>query len=395
MTSPGAPTQISDPVRTPQAAGWDRWLLATVVALVVFGLVAVMSASLSESFRLYGSHYGMVARQLVGVAVGLVLSVPILLLPWVKIRRSASGLYILVLILFLLTASPLGKEVNGAQRWLSAGLLNLQASELAKPVLALFLADLLSRNIGRIRQVAVPISVVVVLLPLLVLAVMGSEIRKYTGVPIVGQSDLGVTVEYACIGLAALWVSGLEIRMLVTFFGFGSLLLIASIVQKPYRLMRIQQFIYQEDADLGFQVEQGFMAMGSGGWTGVGIGQGLSQVPGFTPEAHTDMIAAVIAEEMGVVGWTLLVGLQLSLLIRGLKLAGSASTLYDVVVASAVSVAFGLQTIINLGVVVGVLPSKGLVLPFITYGASAMIANIVMVALLIKIGTHARPRGGA
>ncbi len=388
---PDVPTQVSERWDDdgPPTPGWDRPLLVAFLGLVALGLTAILSASAPDAMGSYGTPYGILVRQLVGLGLGLAVSLGILAGSWPRIRRASTGLYVGVLVLMVITASPLGREVNGAQRWLPLGLFNLQVTEIAKPILAMFLGDLLSRNIGRIRQITVPASALFAASPLLLLTVIGAEVQEVTGIPFVGQSDLGAAVVFAALLVSALWVAGLELRILGMLLGVGALLVALAIAAAPYRLDRILSFLGFGDAQGGeWQVLQGFVAMGMGGWTGVGVGRGIAQGDGFLPEAHTDMIAAVIGEEMGVLGWTLLVLLQTLLVARGLHVARRASTLYDAVVATAVSVVLGTQTVINLGVVVGWAPSKGLVLPFISYGASAAVANVVMVAMLLRISTH-------
>lgn len=391
---PDVPTRVSEDWRDAEHTppGYDRWLLGTFLALTAFGLTAITSASAPEAMGAYGSPYAILVRQLVGLGLGAACGLLVLGASWPMMRRNASTAYLVVLLLMVLTASPLGREVNGAQRWLPLGLFNLQATEIAKPVLAMFVADLLSRNIGRIRQMTVPMSAVAAAVPLLVMTLFGAELRNATGIPLVGQSDLGATVVFALVIGASLWVAGLQWRQLGALLAVGGMVGALAIATAPYRLKRILSFLGMGETESGqWQVLQGFVAMSMGGWTGVGVGQGIAQGDGFLPEAHTDMIAAVVAEEMGVFGWVTLVVLQALLVGRGLHVARRASTLYDVVVATGVTAVLGGQAFINLGVVVGWLPSKGLVLPFVSYGASAAVADVIMVALLLRIGTHAEP----
>jgi cell division protein FtsW len=362
-------------------AGWDLILLGTTIVLAVFGLVAVLSASGDYAQRICGNPWHFGIRQTIALTMGCLGGVTILAMPWRWIRASPVPVFVGVVVLLILVQTPLGHAVNGAPRWIRVGPVNLQPSELAKISLSLMLAHHLSRNAGRIRDVVgvVAPAVGLYLLPVLFLVYL--------------QSDLGSIALLAGIAAVALFVAGLEWRWVFASLASALGAVALLIIDEPYRARRVQSFFdpLRDPLGDGYQVVQAWVAMAVGGVSGNGLGKGVAQ-QGFLPEAQTDMILAVITEEFGAIGWTLVLFGQGILLWRGMDIATRARGMFELVLASCLTAVMAAQAVINSGVVAGLVPPKGLVLPFVSYGSSATITNCLAVALLLRIGleTHRR-----
>jgi len=354
------------------AHSWD-WPLA-IIALVLagFGLLMILSASSLGADATYGNALHFVGRQSAGLIVGVLISAVVLAIPFATLRRLAWPGYVSTLFL-LLAVMAFGQTVNGATRWLSLGPVNLQPSEFAKIALVMVLSDYLANNRGRLWDaVGVGLPGLGLALPLVVLVVF--------------QKDLGATV--ILLGLAGVlfFVAGLQWRYAFGGVAAGLSLLVALVAMEPYRLQRLTSFAdpFAHADDAGYQVVQGWIALATGGAFGVGIANGVAQY-GFLPEAHTDFIVAVIGEELGAVGWIAVIVLLAGLVWRAFHIAERAPELYGTLVAAGIGAMFAAQAIINIGVVGGVLPAKGLVLPFLSYGASAAVVHTVSVGILLKI----------
>ena len=273
--------------------------------------------------------------------------------------------------------TPLGHEVKGAHPVARPfGFVNLQPSEVAKLALVGVLADYLAHNRGRLRDVVgVVLPGIGLVLPLLLLVIL--------------QRDFGTTV--ILLGLAGMLfiVAGLQWGTVAWGGGAAGVLLAALIAVEPYRWRRIVSFLnpFEHEETSGYQVVQGWIALATGGWSGHGVASGVGQ-RGFVPEAHTDMITAIIGEELGALGLVLVVGLLLALVWRCLKVARRAPDLFGMLAAAGVGTMFAAQSIINIGVVGGLVPAKGLVLPFLSYGASAAVVNVLGVGLVLKVAVQ-------
>lgn len=370
---------MSDAPRA-ERAPFDWPLLGITVVLAGLGLVMILSASSLEADAIYGNAVHYVGRQAVGLLGGAVVGLACIAAPWGWVRRSAWPLYLATLALMLLVLSPLGHSANGASRWISFGPVNLQPSEIAKPALIVLLSHYLACNEGRLRDVVgVVLPGMSLLVPLLGLVVL--------------QRDFGATV--ILLGLAGVlfFTAGLQWRWLVAGASCALAALVGLVVAEPYRVRRLVSFLdpFADPDGAGYQVVQGWIALATGGLSGTGLASGVAQ-RGFLPEAHTDFIIAVIGEELGAMGWALTVMLLVGLVWRGMVIAQRASTLFGMLVATGISTMFAAQAVINIGVVGGVLPAKGLVLPFLSYGASAVLVHSACVGLLLRISMEARAR---
>lgn len=371
------------PDPSPAAGGWDWWLLATSIALAGFGLLMILSASSVHADARYGDALRFVTRQSMGLGMGLAAAVAALVVPWRWYRSGNWYLYALMILMLLLVWTPLGEGANGARRWLNFGLMNVQPSELVKVGLILFASNYLAGNAGRMDDLLGTIA------PLVTLC----------AVPIVLvflEPDFGSTVILSALLAYLLLVAGLRKSWMALLGVAASAVLAVAMVAEPYRMRRLTSFsdpLGDAEGD-GYQVVQAWIAMGSGGATGKGLGTGVAQ-SGFLPEAHTDFIGAVVAEELGAVGWVALVAAYGILLWRGTVIASNARTLYGNLVAGGVTTLLASQVVVNLGVIVGLLPPKGLVLPFLSYGATAAIANVLCVGILLRIGLEGGSRKDA
>jgi len=351
----------------------DWWLVVSVVLLLGFGGLMILSASSLHADTQYGDPLRFVTRQAFGMIGGTVMLVGILLLPWSWLRRSAVPAYIVGLVGLCLVFTPLGHSAYAATRWISLGPVNVQPSEFAKIALILVMATYLSANEGRLGDIlGVGLPALAIPIPMIILLML--------------EPDFGTTVITVALCGVLLFVAGLHWGWLLTLgVGAGGALAIGAVIE-PYRVRRLLSFLdpFEDVAGAGHQVIQGWIAMASGGWVGQGIASGVAQ-RGNLPEAHTDFISAVVGEELGVLGWCLLIGLYLVLVWRGFGIAARSKSLFGSLVASAVTTLLASQAIINLGVVVGWMPAKGLVLPFMSYGASAVLAHLICIGLLLRV----------
>lgn len=370
----------SKPADRPEGSGWDLWLLGSVAGLISMGFLYVLSASGPFGSHAFDDPWFFTKRQIVGLVLGLFVSLALLATPWRFYRRAAYPAYgITVAMVYMVHLPVIGHAAKGAPRWIDIGPFNIQPSELAKPALALAMANYLARNEGHLKDfmgvVAIPVGIG--LSPMLL------------GIAL--QSDLGALALIIGIVSVGVFVAGIEWKWLFALGGVIASLVTFLVLIEPYRMARIVGFLdpLGDAQGDGYQVVQGWVAFAEGGLFGKGLGQGVAQ-QGFLPEAHTDMISAVVAEELGVFGWSLLIVLYAIMLWRGTRIAMNAKGLFEMVLASCLSAVLAAQVVVNLGVVAGVVPPKGLVLPFMSYGASALISHMAMIAILLRVGLETR-----
>jgi cell division protein FtsW len=349
-------------------------LLTATLCLVALGVVMVFSASsttslLGESGD--GTYY--LKRTLLYGAVGL-LVLRVLSVKGVAIMRPLTGAFLALTVCLLVAVMipGVGVEVNGANRWIGAGLVQVQPSELAKVALILYGAHLLATRPKLTRSIGdmTPFLTAVALICLLVVV----------------EPDLG-TAMVACFSSAALLVAaGARIRDLALIGGAVALVVALAIMIEPYRMERLTGFLdpSADPAGAGFQANQARIALGSGGIFGVGLGESL-QKAFYLPEAHTDMIAAVIGEELGLIGLAMVVGLFAMFGYAGLKTAQKARDRYTKLLAAGLTAVVLVQATINLFAVLGLAPLTGVPLPFVSYGNSSLLCMLAAVGLLLNI----------
>lgn len=368
-----------------RTAGFDFGLLGAAVGLSGFGLLMILSATSMSAGSAYGDTFHFVWRQLAGLGLGTAVGLVVFFGSYAQLRRIAWPAYLATLGLLIVVMTPIGHEANGATRWISFGPVNIQPSELARLSLVLILSDYLGNNRGRLKDaVGVGVPGMGLVLPLVVLVIF--------------QKDFGTTV--ILLGLAGVlfFVAGLQWRWVFSGTAAVVALLGFLVAVEPYRIRRLMSFVdpFADPDGAGYQVVQGWIALATGGAFGTGLASGVAQ-RGFLPEPHNDFIGAVIGEELGAVGWCIAVFLQLVLVWRAAAIASRAPDLFGMLVASGIGAMLGAQAIINLSVVGGMLPAKGLVLPFLSYGASAAVMHAACIGLLLKIGVEAArsPNSGA
>lgn len=354
----------------------DGRLLLAIVALTVFGLVMMGSASISLADRHLGSPFYYLERQLLFLCLGYALGWLILnirLAYW----QQCSGLVLLaaLALLVLVLVPGIGREVNGSTRWIPLAIFNLQVSEAAKLALMIYLSGWLVRHGHQVRSTMMGF-----LIPMTVLAL--------TGMLLLLEPDFGAAVVIIATGMSMLFLAGVPLWrfgvVLLGAVGLGAALIVGS----PYRWNRLTAFVnpWEDPFNSGFQLTQSLIAIGRGEWLGVGLG-GSVQKLFYLPEAHTDFVFAVIAEELGLVGVVAVVALLGYVCWRALSV-GAASIRAERPFAGFLCIGigtwFGLQSFINIGVNMGLLPTKGLTLPLMSYGGSSLLMTIIALALVLR-----------
>lgn len=355
----------------------DSVLLGIVLVLLLGGFVILASASISISDNSAGNPFFYLQRQLVAAVIGTIGGGMCLFIP-MQVWRSLSPVLLLVGLglLTLVLVPGIGYEVNGSTRWVRLGFINLQVSEPARLCFLLYLGGYLVRRNKALREQFTGF-----LHPMLVLTLACALLLK--------EPDFGAALVLLATALVMLFVAGARIRDFLVFFSATVVTMAALAIASPYRMKRLTGFLdpWADPFDSGFQLTQSLIAIGRGEWFGVGLGDSVQKLF-YLPEAHTDFVFAVFAEEFGLVGSLLLIGLFLALLWRVFRLAMravSAERFFEAYVAIGIGTCLGLQAFINVGVNMGLLPTKGLTLPLISYGRSSLIITMVCIGLLLRI----------
>ncbi len=360
----------------------DPWLLLPAVTLLMLGLVMVGSASISIAEQKTGQPFYYLIRQSAYVGLGLALAWTVWRLP-MRLWQPAGPYLIMgsVLLLLLLFVPGLGREVNGSLRWLALGPVNLQVSELVKLFVVIYLAGYLVRHNEAVRSQASgflrPLALMVLLSMLLLL-----------------EPDFGAVAVMMATAMGMMWLGGARLLQFL-LLGLGMLGMLALLaVAAPYRMARLTTFLnpWADPFDSGFQLTQALIAFGRGEWLGVGLGSSVQKLF-YLPEAHTDFLFAVMAEELGLLVVALVIVLFLIIVLRALQIGQRAEKqdrLFMAYVAYGLGIWIGLQAFINIGVNMGVLPTKGLTLPLMSYGGSSMMVMCIAMALLLRIERETR-----
>jgi cell division protein FtsW len=365
------------PARLKTALKFDPVLLTIVMTLLLGGLVILASASMSISDNLVGEPFYYVERQLLAAAIGGAVGVACLFIP-MQVWRSIGPLMLLagLGLLFLVLLPGIGYEVNGSRRWVRFGILNLQVSEPARLCFIIYLSGYLVRRNKDLRE-----NFGGFLKPMLLMSL--------ACVALLAEPDFGAAIVLLATALTMLFVAGARIRDFLIFFAAALLAMVLLAVTSPYRMKRLTGFLdpWADPFNSGFQLTQSLIAIGRGEWLGVGLGNGVQKLF-YLPEAHTDFVFAVFAEEFGLAGSIILIGLFVALLWRVFRLAMRASEMdrcFESYLAIGIGTWLGLQAFINVGVNMGILPTKGLTLPLISYGRSSLIVTMAAIGLLLRI----------
>jgi len=380
---PAAPPTFRGPLagQRPRIVGslaGDPWLVLAVAALVALGVVMVFNISYFYAQEKLGDSLYFFRRHLISIGLGVVACVATSRLGSESYKRAAYPLLLAALAAVALVLVPgIGVVRGGARRWLHLGPLSLQPSELAKAALVLYLARSLTRKGDRVREFlagVVPHCVVVAVLAGLVLL----------------EPDFGTAAVSGAILFFMLYAGGVRLRHLAVPLVGALPLLVYEVMKAGYRMKRLLAFLdpAQDPRGIGFQLMQSFIAFGSGRLWGVGLGESRQKMF-YLPEAHTDFIFSVVGEELGLAGAILVLALFAVVAVRGFRIAFRHPDPFASLLAFGVTLSLVLQAIINAGVVLGCLPTKGLALPFLSYGGSAMIAALAQVGILLALAREA------
>jgi len=369
-----------DVQRIQPAAEYDRGIVGVTAVLLSLGLVMVYSASIAmaEAARHTGhqSTYFLV-RHAVFVAVAVSMAAAAFQVPMRVWQRYAPVLFVFGMALLVVVLVPgIGREVNGSQRWLPLGVLNLQPSEIMKLFVVLYAADYTVRKaayMGSFKKGFAPMLVVML----------------FVGGLLLREPDFGAFAVITVIAMGILFLGGMNWRL---FAGLAILLVagfVMLILTSPYRMQRILGFMdpWADPYGRGYQLSHALIAFGRGEWLGVGLGGSVEKLF-YLPEAHTDFLLAVIAEEMGFAGVAAVIGLFCWLILRAFAIGQQSAMLerlFAGLVAQGIGLWLGVQAIINMGVNMGMLPTKGLTLPLMSFGGSAIAANCCAIAVLLRI----------
>lgn len=355
----------------------DQWLLLSTIAIATIGLVMISSASISFAEHSLGDGFYFLKRHVLYMTLGLAVAALFLYLPSRFWYHNAVPLLVVTIILLVAVLIPgIGRRVNGAQRWIPLGPINLQVSEVAKFMMILFMASYLERYQRELRErwqsIIKPVLLLIGVAGLLLL-----------------EPDFGSMVVVCGTVLAMLFIGGAKLWLFsgLLLTGIGGVVSMALI--SPYRLQRLVTFLdpWAHQYDTGYQLTQSLIAFGRGEWFGVGLGNSIQKLF-FLPEAHTDFVFAIYAEEFGLFGVVIVLGLYSLLVSRIIHVARKAVRQEDWFAAYScfgIAIVLAGQAFINIGVTSGLLPTKGLTLPFISYGGSSLLVCCAMVALVLRI----------
>ena len=365
--------------RPNKVAEFDPLLVWSALGLLLFGLVMVYSSSIATAegskFTGYQSSYFLI-RHSVFLMIGLLLGVVAFQIP-MRFWQQFSPLFFLVgfVLIGIVLIPHVGRAVNGAQRWLPLGPVNLQPSELMKLFSVLYAADYTTRKLAEMESFSrgfLPMAAVMVMVGALLLR----------------EPDFGAFVVIISIAMGILFLGGINVRMFSILFVVLIIAFVVLIWTSPYRRERIFGFMdpWQDEYGRGYQLSHALIAFGRGEWFGVGLGASVEKLF-YLPEAHTDFLLAVIAEELGFIGVAVVVCAFALLIQRAFAIGRQSLTLdrvYGGLVAQGIGIWFGIQSFINMGVNMGLLPTKGLTLPLMSFGGSGVVANCIALAILLR-----------
>ncbi len=358
--------------------GIDYVLLGLVCAMVLFGLIMVYSSSFIYAQERTGDGFNFIKKQLIFALLGGCAMIAALKVPyrkWADWAYPVAGLSILLLVIVLIPG--VGTKVLGAQRWLKFGPISVQPAEIAKFAMILFVAHQLEKKQDRLRRF-VPGVLSNFILPLPAMALL------------LLQPDFGSAVMITGVIFLMMFLAGVPKRFLGGIAVVGGAAAAALVLSTPYRLARLTTFLdpWQDPLGRGFQVLQSMLGVHNGSIFGVGLGNGKEKLF-YLPEAHNDFIFAVIGEELGFIGVIAVIAAFCFFIYRGLKIASDCwqdrQDRFGALAATGITLALGIQGFVNMGVVLGLLPTKGLTLPFISYGGSALVVDLFAIGILLNI----------
>jgi cell division protein FtsW len=359
----------------------------TCAALLGLGLVMILSASSVAAFTAYGSSYKFFFRQLIWAAIGVVAFIAMSRLDYKRLKGVGYVLYAAAAVMLVAVLVPgVGITVGGSSRWIGFGPLTFQPSELAKLALILFAADVFSRKQESLLDD--PWHTILPMVPAL----------GVTALLVMMQPDLGTTLLLGSIGLTMLFIAGAPLRHIAPLGLLGIGLAAAGSLSADYRRARVFAFLdpWADPLNTGYQTIQSLIALGSGGWFGVGLGASR-QKWSYIPNAHTDFIFAILGEEMGLFGTLVVIGMFSFLAYLGLRTARRAPDRFGMLVAAGITVWITVQAIVNIGAVTSMLPITGVPLPLVSFGGSSLVILLAACGILTNIArqgevTRSRPK---
>lgn len=366
---------------TNNPASFDRnlplsMLLISSISLLVLGIIMIASASIDVAAAEMNDGFYYIIRQAIFVVMGLIAAFTAVNIPIAWWERSGLLLLGVGFLLLIAVLTPLGKTVNGSTRWIPVGLFNIQVSEIAKVCLIAYLAGYLVR-----RREEFFTSWMGFFKPLMVLGLASFLL--------VTQPDFGATVVLMAAASGMIFLTGVQLTRFVPLILLLGIIGTILIVTQPYRIKRVVSYLdpWKDQFDSGYQLTQSLIAFGRGEWTGMGLGNSIQKLF-FLPEAHTDFIFSIIAEELGLIGSLVVLALFTALFVSGFMIARRAEKdgmHFGAFFSYGLTLIFGLQSTINIGVSTGLLPTKGLTLPLVSYGGSSLLVMCMCIGILIRV----------
>ena len=355
----------------------DPVTLVLIAAIVLLGLVMVTSASVSIASQDSGEPFYYLERQLLLTLIGLGCAALLFVVPSSVLERAALPLLAVAIVLLILVLVPgLGHAVNGSRRWMRLSGANFQVSELARVLVLIYLASYAVRREEQLRE-----SLAGLAKPLALLCCVSALL--------LAEPDFGAATVLFATGFGLLFLAGARLRYVIAMTVIAASGFAVIAVSSSYRVRRLTAFLnpWADPFNSGFQLTQSLIAIGRGQWFGVGLGDSVQKLF-YLPEAHTDFLFAVLAEELGLAGVVLTLGLFLALIWRSFhiaRLAANAGLKFPAYLAAGFGLWVGIQAFINIGVNMGVLPTKGLTLPLMSYGRSSLIVALAWCGLLLRV----------
>jgi len=369
-----------------EVTGPDPVLLVLFGSIILLGLMMVFSATVSNDHQMANSNFSHLLMQFLNLIIGLIVCITVSLFSLSSWRFYSKPLLIFGFLLLAIVLIPgIGVSVNGSQRWLPLGPVRMQPSEIMKLIMIIYTASFLVRQGDRVKEFKVGIlsmGLIITLMAILLLL----------------EPDFGSTVVITATVIGMLFLGGVRMTHFMLVLGVGVSLFAALAMTSSYRLQRILSFTdpFSDPFNSGFQLVQALIAIGRGEWLGVGLGNSIQKLF-YLPHAHNDFLLAVIGEELGFLGLATVIILFTLLILRIFRLAQLAERsgrMFEARVAQGIGLLLAFQAIINIGVNLGVLPTKGLTLPFMSYGGSSLVANCLLMGVLFAIDREVRQEPG-
>ncbi len=359
---------------------YDFWLLFPVILLVGAGLGMIYSASAALALKKFGADYFFVQKQIYAALAGIIVLVFCSYFPYKYYNILAYPLLgLAIAMLILIHFKPFGYSAGGALRWLRVGGFTFQPSEFARFAMIIYIAYSMSKKKDRLQEFCIgfmPHFIIFLILGLLIFI----------------QPDFGSMALLGGLTWIMMFIGGVRLRYLLGSLAFLLPFLVWLMMGAAYRMKRLMSFWdpWQYQSDEGYQVVHSLMAFGTGGVWGTGLGKSYQKLF-YLPEPHTDFIFSVIGEEFGLAGVMFIICLYAIILWRGIIIAGQAADHFGSFTAGGITIALGMQVCVNMGVVLGLLPTKGMTLPFLSYGGTSLLISMASIGVLLNIGAQRRP----